>query len=327
MDFCLTLLGCVFLICSLAKWDTRAELFTHFMLQYAVASLTLTLLYPLLRADKTRCLIAAFLFLAFSIPVLQAFWPGQVHRGDRYEDITLLQFNVNYSNPNMEKLAGWINNYATIDRNVKSTVEKTQPDIVVLQETGADLIAKLESLKQQYPYHLLSPKDGGAFGSAIYSKLPIIASKRLHLPDNGWNEYSTLTLSTPTYHMHVQLTELHAVNPTGTRKARQRNHELEQIATILLQQNNMHKILVGDLNISPYSPWFRRLERQSGLSNAMRGVSLMPTWPSFMPFFMRIPIDQLLVSAPIEILSRTVEHDMDSDHLPVITRLRVYKAN
>jgi endonuclease/exonuclease/phosphatase (EEP) superfamily protein YafD len=76
-------------------------------------------------------------------------------------------------------------------------------------------------------------------------------------------------------------------------------------------------LLIGDLNVSPWSSYFARLLKDSGLKNSMKGFGFQPSWPAGNRF-LRIPIDQILYSPQITIHHRTVGADIGSDHLPVI---------
>lgn len=76
-------------------------------------------------------------------------------------------------------------------------------------------------------------------------------------------------------------------------------------------------LLLGDLNVSPWSPYFRRLLRESGLRDSSQGRGVRPTWPTFNPL-MLIPIDHCLYSPGIAIVNRQTGPHVGSDHFPVI---------
>jgi endonuclease/exonuclease/phosphatase (EEP) superfamily protein YafD len=242
-----------------------------------------------------------------------------------YEDITLMQFNINYSNPNAKAVAGWINNYATINASIDQITQQELPDIVVLQEVSPEIAAQMMLLTQTYPYHFIAPK-AGAFGVAIFSRIPIRSSSRKNFT-GSWNEYTEIQFHTLATGITILLTELHTIPPVNRDAFTQRNRELREIASIVSQRVAGHSIVIGDMNITPYSRWFRELEQRTGLHNAMQGKNIAGTWPSFLPVPLRIPIDNMLVSDTIEVLERRVEKNLDSDHLPVVTKLRIYATN
>lgn len=103
----------------------------------------------------------------------------------------------------------------------------------------------------------------------------------------------------------------------------QRKQELEEISTIITQLPNEHKILIGDLNTTPYSPYFHELQKNSGLKNAMQGLRIQGTWPSDVPFFLRIPLDHLLVSSKICVIKQAICPNLGSDHMPILSHLRL----
>jgi endonuclease/exonuclease/phosphatase (EEP) superfamily protein YafD len=95
-----------------------------------------------------------------------------------------------------------------------------------------------------------------------------------------------------------------------------RNDQLEKLAQLVRDQKKP-VLLVGDLNVSPWSSYFTRLLKNSGLKNSMKGFGFQPSWPSNTSF-LRIPIDHVLYTPEIVIRNRAVGPDVGSDHLPVI---------
>ena len=81
--------------------------------------------------------------------------------------------------------------------------------------------------------------------------------------------------------------------------------------------NNGPLILLGDLNLTPWSPIYGDFIRRSGLVNSSQGRAIHPSWPSFSPLFL-IPIDHCLHNDGIAIKSERVGKSVGSDHLPVI---------
>lgn len=79
-------------------------------------------------------------------------------------------------------------------------------------------------------------------------------------------------------------------------------------------------VLLGDLNTSPWSFFFRRLLEQSGLRDSAKGYGVQPTWPSFFRPA-RIPIDHCLHSPDMVVTDRRVGEAFGSDHLPLIVEL------
>jgi endonuclease/exonuclease/phosphatase (EEP) superfamily protein YafD len=79
-------------------------------------------------------------------------------------------------------------------------------------------------------------------------------------------------------------------------------------------------VVLGDLNITAFSPHFQSLLAQSGLRSAVPGMQWLPTWPTFLPIA-GIQIDHALVSPGITV--RGVERGprVGSDHWPLVVDL------
>lgn len=81
-------------------------------------------------------------------------------------------------------------------------------------------------------------------------------------------------------------------------------------------------IIAGDLNTTMWSPYYKRLARDSGLANARKGFGILATWPSFYPF-LRIPIDHYLVSPEVRVVDLRMGPKFGSDHRPLVADLFV----
>jgi hypothetical protein len=78
-------------------------------------------------------------------------------------------------------------------------------------------------------------------------------------------------------------------------------------------------VVVGDLNITPWSHAFRSLER-AGLRNSQRGFGLQATWPAGYGPFM-VPIDHALHSRDLTVTHREVGPAHGSSHRSVLVEL------
>jgi endonuclease/exonuclease/phosphatase (EEP) superfamily protein YafD len=112
----------------------------------------------------------------------------------------------------------------------------------------------------------------------------------------------------------------HAYNPLVLKDFEMRNQQLQQIAQLAKRETNP-LMVVGDLNITPWSVFYQDFISTSGLLNCRRGFGLHPTWPAlFLP--MRIPIDHCLINHQLETADFRVGNDIKSDHLPLVIDLR-----
>jgi endonuclease/exonuclease/phosphatase (EEP) superfamily protein YafD len=316
---CLNFLFYVFLLLGtltmFASVNLGAEILIHFCMQFFIAALFFLVLYSALKEKKK--IIASSLITIYFLSILAlSFKAPEISTHKNFEDITILQFNANYRNENTEKTILYIK---SLDEE-----KSNAPDIVLIQEATVRTKYKLNELTKDYPY-VIDDAQEGPYGMLIYSKIPIEHAFQQKF-DLSWNKYTVLHLKTPKKKMPFVLYELHATSPAHPAhlaKIEQRKHELNSIAEIISADKIKNVILVGDLNTTPYSPYFRTLEKISGLRNSMRGNYLWGSWPNFLPFFMRIPLDHVLVSQKMKITHRTVETDLGSDHMPILTQIRI----
>ena len=108
----------------------------------------------------------------------------------------------------------------------------------------------------------------------------------------------------------------HPTIPLGRPRYEARNAQLQSIAEIV-KATTGNVILAGDFNTSMWSPAYSALLETTGLRDARRGVGVLPTWPTLMPFAM-IPIDHVLVSDDVRVVEIRRGERTGSDHLPLL---------
>ena len=89
-----------------------------------------------------------------------------------------------------------------------------------------------------------------------------------------------------------------------------------------VQKNNQPTIIVGDFNITPWSPYFNDFIQRSELLDTRKGLGVYPTWPKQI-FPLMIPIDHGLVSSDIKLHSFNRGPNFGSDHLPLILNVSI----
>jgi len=78
------------------------------------------------------------------------------------------------------------------------------------------------------------------------------------------------------------------------------------------------QIVLGDFNSAPWNPVQRAFRAATGLENRAAFLDTWaPSWPSWHPFFARIPIDPIFAGGTLAIRKLKVGPDVGSDHLPV----------
>jgi len=306
------------------RYSTYADLTAHFSIYYFIIFIFLTFIFILTK--KWAWVMMGTLGIVSSIiPPTLAYIPKSANPQNVGPELTFLQFNINYANPVPEKIQAWI--ASLIAQEGKDTSSHV-PDIILLQELSPYMASALAPLldKQNtlYPYKIVAPRPGG-FGMALLSRHPLRDTRRTSFSDST-PEYTLTTVTLPDGQT-LRLYETHTLPPISSQYSSIRNNELMQLADIISADTEANKVFLGDFNITPYSAWFRDVESRSGLTSAMRGLGLRGfgkgTWPSFLPALFRIPIDHLFVSKNIVIIKRDTGANLGSDHLPVLTVIKL----
>lgn len=278
------------------------ELATHFRPHYSVI---LALGAGVLAAQRrwrgfSLALAALVANLAFVLPL---YWPrgdGASLPGGR--EMRFLLANVLTSNSDYQR--------------VLDVVRAEDPDIVVLLETNEAWLQAMEPLARTHP-HFAGEARWDNFGIAVFSRLPM---ENLRVVEYGAAEVPSVRGVLQVSGNPVTFIATHPVPPTGEEMFRWRNGQLRALAEATAGVE--HCILIGDLNVTPWSPNFRELERVSGLHNARRGFGILPTWPVGLGP-LRIPLDHCLVSESIRVIQLRMGEETGGDHLPLLVDLQV----
>lgn len=123
----------------------------------------------------------------------------------------------------------------------------------------------------------------------------------------------------------VELRDLRTTHPYAVEEPRNDNfgmalfskHPLRNARTVYLGDAGVPSVVAEDLNVTPCSPRFERLLRETGLTDTARGRGLQGTWPVGLPW-MRIPIDHCLISESFRVVNRKVGPAVGSDHFPLL---------
>jgi endonuclease/exonuclease/phosphatase (EEP) superfamily protein YafD len=279
-----------FLLGFLGRLHWVLDLFSHFRAQYAASLLLCGLAFLLLRHWKsaTVSLLAGVVVLATFLPIQQAFPPDLgVLR------LKLISYNVNTANPR--------------HGDVLRFLEAENADVIFLMEVNEAWMQSLRALDGKYPHRLVSTREDN-FGMALYSKQPFEGGKQA-FGDYGL-PWADITVS------GLRLLAVHPMPPSGAEHSEMRNQQLFEAATALKGQPRA--ILCGDLNLTPYSPWFREILAHGELHNSSPPWS--PTWMRHYPLF-AIPIDHILLGPGLTLASRRVGPALGSDHNAVVAEI------
>ncbi len=294
-----------------ARHGWLAELASHFRPQYSLALLVLCVGFAVGRRPLAAMLAAAAMLpnAWYVAPyALPAMIPPSI-ASSAGQDVSIVSLNLFISNED----------YAA----VRAYLARKNADVLVLSELTPAWVTALREITANYPYWV-SVDRRTPWGLGVYSKYPLIDARPLDLGLAGSvNVMATVALPGG----DVQLLGVHLASPTSPTRAAQRNHQLEQLAGLLGPSRNSadarapRRLLVGDLNLTPFSPYFADLLDRTGMVDARRGQGLTATWPTWvMP--VRIAIDHCIVDPDLPVANVTRGPAVGSDHYPVEIALR-----
>jgi len=190
------------------------------------------------------------------------------------------------------------------------------PDVLVLLEVGDFGWAKLKRVRERMPYVMTALRND-SFGMAILSRKPLREGSVLQ-----FSKTSIPSLISVFDHdgEPVTLIATHPLPPSSDWPIKDRDLVLGSAARLASAVDG-DVLLVGDFNLTPWTPRFRRLLHDSGLQDTRKGFGTQPTWPSGLPWLW-LPLDHILVPQSWNTLERYTGPFTGSDHRPVLAVLQ-----
>jgi endonuclease/exonuclease/phosphatase (EEP) superfamily protein YafD len=197
---------------------------------------------------------------------------------------------------------------------VIAVTQVEQPNIAVFVEVGQEGVKQLAPLKDRLPY-VIAHQDVDTDGTAIYSQFPLLNPEVKSLGGGR----KAVIVEMEIQGQPVVLIAVHPSNAVGREFVEERNRQLDAIAAEVRSRSGTI-ILAGDMNTTPWSPYYKRSLGKMQLFNARRGFGVLPTWIVIHPFF-AIPIDHILLSQNIRVTRLHSGAPVGSDHLPLVAEL------
>jgi endonuclease/exonuclease/phosphatase (EEP) superfamily protein YafD len=281
---------------SLGRFSWFLDLFSHFRVQYLFGLSILGLLLLIFKRRKTATIFLAFAGINLAI-VLPLYFGGQAEVPESAYTLRALLLNVN-------------TRFGDANR-VKHVIQEFDADIVVLEEISSQWVEDLQWLTVSHPHFRIQPREDN-FGIGLFSKFPLREGDIVYIGDAKVPSIdATLDIGPST----LGVIATHPLPPGSASYSRWRNDQLDKIAHYVLSNSPM--LLLGDLNVTPWNHYFKRLLKHTGLRDSSQGRGIQPTWPNFNPL-LRIPIDHCLHSPDILVTKKQIGPDVGSDHYPVI---------
>ncbi len=278
------------------------ELTSHFRLHLTLLLGALALVW----AGKRRWRMAAICgggAAVNAVLVLCLLWPEEKTVKAAGPRLRLVALNVHTENERSDLVLEFL--------------RRTDADVILLMEVNARWMNALKSLRTNYPQVIAEPREDN-FGIALFSRLPLTNSEVVEF---GKAEVPSIAATIEVGGQNVFLLGTHPLPPGSAENARRRNEQFREISA-RIRRCAMPALVLGDLNSTPWSPYFADLLRDSRLKNTSQGRGLFGSWPAWLPFA-QIALDHCLVSDSIRVIKKQLGPQVGSDHLPVVVELQI----
>ena len=196
-------------------------------------------------------------------------------------------------------------------------IERENPDIVLLAEVPRDT-GFLDGWESGYSYRI-SEHGGVPLDVVLWSRWE---PQSLSVDRSVAQFRSVLTArfcQSDTANRCFTFVGLHADQPFEE-GARRQQGQLDIAAREIGAAREGAVLLMGDLNMTPWSRAFRTFVARTGLADTARTKRFSSTWRS-RSLLLGLPIDHILVNQGFRVIDNRLGEDLGSDHLPVIADL------
>lgn len=287
------------------SWGARqwwvADIAANLRVQWCAGAVGLALVGLLLRRHRDVALCAALLLLSGAglLHGLRSSAPPP--SPEQSPRLTVCTANVLSSNPR----------YA----DILAALVAGQPEIIGVLEATPMLATTLRrELGARYPHQVHEPQAGGNFGVALLSQWPLESSEVIYLNDERIPSID-VRVSAPGGTVRVIVT--HTLPPMGQAAFEHRNEHLRLLAERIARAERdapMPTIVIGDLNLTPWSPCFDDWLAAARLQCAAQGRGFMPTWRAMDHPLLGLVLDHACTTPDFQCVDRRISPDFGSDH-------------
>ncbi len=278
------------------------KILANFAVQIVIA-LSFCLIYFALQRRIWFILLAGWFWTANLIPVA-SYYTAQpnAEAATNSEKLRLMTINVHLHNRRYDLVA--------------AAIAAENPDAVLLVEATPHWIKGLRQTLATYPHRLFRLTENSA-SIALLSRVPLRRGQAIPL---GPQRTPALRAGLCRDKTCIEIIGVHFTPPLNPRMARARRTEIEDLTTYAERLGNPRLAILGDFNLTPWTPFFVRLLTRTGLRDATEGLGVRSTWFSDLAPF-GLPIDYILVGPEIQVLDERVGRHIGSDHYPLTADL------
>lgn len=244
----------------------QIELFSHFVPHYTLIILLSAVIFPPLKQHR-RKIQSLFLLIGLGLAVwcvMPLFHQMPMIKADRITPITIGYQNVNVNNTHYQAVLD------TISQHSRS-------ELLILLEATPDWRQQVQKFNPNYQF-ICGNDEHSPFAIQIFSQKPVTC-ERLSLAD--------FPMAKLTLQDGRTIFAVHPPPPLGSQLATARKAYLQQLHELVKQQKTS-VMVIGDMNLSAFSPIYRDFIHDTRLHRKMENG--VPTW---LP--LGISIDQILM--------------------------------
>lgn len=203
-----------------------------------------------------------------------------------------------------------------------------RPHVLAIVENTDDWTSRLEALADSFPWHVIEPRPDGR-GVALLARVPLRAT---HVECLVSQDRPSIWGLAQVQGIDVGIGVLHPAPPGlprrrgGRKDSTERDIELHVAAErVRSAVNKLPWIVTGDFNDVGWSRTTEHFKRISGLGDPRIGRGTFNTFPASWPLI-RYPIDHVMLSTALRIVSLRRLPNIGSDHLPLLADVRLNTA-
>lgn len=304
-----------------------AELFTDLRMQQ-VLGLVIVVLFTLI-SRKWVWLAPQIALLGYHlIWVLPVFASPGTEPVEGATSLKVMVANVLTSNKNFEQ--------------IEAQIVDESPDVFAIIELGHELDQRLSQL-DEYPFRFSEPMSPGNFGIGIYSKYPLGKSELISF---NLDDIRSIVTTVQTEQGDYRLIATHPLPPIRKFGNDARDEHLEMLADLIQKDGQAMSlevslrgeadpsslsretlaqprvIVVGDFNLTPWSPVFYMFTKSSKLRRSGKGFGVQPTWYAGPTIAMGLKLDHCFISDNLHCAEYRIGEANGSDHRSVTVVLQ-----
>jgi endonuclease/exonuclease/phosphatase (EEP) superfamily protein YafD len=306
LRICVLVLAVVAITTVMAQFARVAwlgELAVNFRMQYLLVAVVVACAAACIR-HRRLALLAMFVVAPNAWFVVPRALPMLVPESEASAieaRVSLISLNLHYRNSRHEQ--------------VREYLRSRNPDLLVLSELTPEWRSELRQFMAGYPYWMSLDRTN-PWGLGVFSRFPLRDASATNLGASGSvNVVATVVLPSG----DLDLVAVHLQSPGTPRRAALRNQQLANLATLLQEKNHGNgprRLLVGDLNVTPYSPRLSDLLTSTGMQLSRPAGAWLGTWPTWMPP-LRVAIDHCISDPAVTVSHVERGPWVGSDHFPL----------